>query len=90
MTNSKIAEAIIDPDLPIIDAPHHLWVVPEAALKGMEGADAVAEKVLAPIDRRHARYVLDEILIDLNSGHNFRATIFADCYAMYRTSGPDH
>ena len=33
------------------------------------------------------RYLLDELLRDVNSGHNVLATVFIECGAMYRTSG---
>ena len=38
--------------------------------------------------RRVPRYLLDEFLADLNSGHNIRATVFVECGAMYRAQGP--
>ena len=49
-------EAIIEPDLPIVDPHHHLWDVPD-----------------------WHRYLLDELLADLNSGHNIVATVFLQC-----------
>jgi L-fuconolactonase len=60
-----LPEAILDPDLPIIDTHHHLWQRPEH------------------------RYLLHELLADLNSGHNVVATVFLQCHAMYRTGGPE-
>jgi len=60
-----LPEAILDPDLPIIDTHHHLWQRPEN------------------------RYLLHELLADLNSGHNVVATVFLQCHAMYRTGGPE-
>jgi len=36
------------------------------------------------------RYQLDEILMDVSSGHNVRATVFVECSAMYRTEGAEH
>ena len=35
------------------------------------------------------RYLLDEILEDVGSGHNVVSTVFIDCGAMYRTDGPE-
>ena len=35
------------------------------------------------------RYLLPELLCDLNSGHNIRSTVFIECTSMYRASGPD-
>ena len=41
-------------------------------------------------DMRGKRYLLDELLEDLNSGHNIVATVFLECASMYRAGGPDH
>ncbi len=41
-------------------------------------------------DRVAPKYLLDEILSDLNSGHNILSTVFIECSAMYRASGPEH
>ena len=35
------------------------------------------------------RYLLDEILSDVGSGHNIRSTVFVECASMYRAKGPD-
>ena len=58
-------ELILDPDLPIIDTHHHLWVRPDH------------------------RYLLHELLADLQTGHNVVATVFLQCHAMYRANGPE-
>lgn len=57
-------ESILEPELPIIDPHHHLWVRPGS------------------------RYLLDELLLDTNSGHNLVATVFVQARSMYRDSGP--
>ncbi len=57
-------EPILEPDLPIIDTHHHLWV------------------------RNGHTYLLDELLADLNTGHNIVATVFEECHSMYRADGP--
>jgi len=42
-------------------------------------------------ERVEPRYLLDEILADINdSGHNVVSTVFIECGAMYRADGPDH
>src|SRR6185295_4613951 len=41
------------------------------------------------IIRRTPRYLLDELLKDLTSGHNIRATVYMECGAMYRADGPE-
>src|SRR5579859_576313 len=35
------------------------------------------------------RYLLDEILDDLGSGHNIVSTVFIECGAMYKAAGPE-
>src|SRR6202165_4712702 len=60
----QLSEAIIEPDLPIVDPHHHLW------------------------DHPGSRYLLDELLADVNSGHNIVATVFIQCGSGYRPSGP--
>lgn len=39
-------------------------------------------------DKPGSRYLFDELLEDLQSGHNIIATIFAPCHSMYRARGP--
>ncbi|HEY7244389.1 MAG TPA: amidohydrolase family protein [Xanthobacteraceae bacterium] len=39
-------------------------------------------------DRPGWRYLLDELLADVNSGHNILATVFVQARAMYRENGP--
>src|SRR5437763_4354897 len=40
-------------------------------------------------DHPGSRYLLDELLADVNSGHNIVATVFVQCGSGYRTSGPE-
>jgi L-fuconolactonase len=61
----KLSEAILEPELPIVDPHHHLW------------------------DHPGSRYLLEELLADVESGHNIIATIFIQCGSGYRTSGPE-
>jgi L-fuconolactonase len=58
-------EEIVDPDIPVVDAHHHLW------------------------DSAGRRYLFDDLLADLSSGHKVAATVFVQCHAMYRSNGPD-
>ena len=41
-------------------------------------------------DRAGHRYLLDELLADTGSGHRITDTVFIDCMAFYRASGPVH
>jgi len=82
-------EPVIEPDLPIVDAHHHLWLLPEGSIAEMEKRDSIYAPALAPTFRRHARYLLDEFLADVSSGHNIRSTVFVDAGAMYRADGEE-
>lgn len=57
-------EEVLEPELPIVDAHHHLW------------------------DHTGARYFVTDMLEDLASGHDVRATVAVECKAMYRQDAP--
>ena len=61
---ARHAEPILEPELPIIDPHHHLWIRPGS------------------------RYLADDLLADMNTGHNIVATVFVQAQSMYRQSGP--
>jgi len=61
---ARHTEPALEPELPIIDPHHHLWV------------------------RDSNTYLLPELLADLASGHNIRATVYEECHSMYRADGP--
>jgi predicted TIM-barrel fold metal-dependent hydrolase len=87
--DNSFAEPILEPDLPIVDPHHHVWVLPYAMLDAL---DAIADddgRAIARTYRLHRRYLIDELLADLTSGHNIRATVFAEAHTMYRAGGPD-
>ena len=69
-------EDVIEPDLPIIDTHHHLWDRLPAAL------------VQAP-DAPSSTYLLDEFAADFNSGHRLIGTVYLQCHAQYRETGPE-
>lgn len=81
-------EPILDRDLPIVDPHHHLWLIPRKTAAALKGADNHILDAVGKIYRKHPRYLLDELLADLNSGHNIRATTHVDAHAMYRATGP--
>ena len=62
---ARRTEAILEPELPIVDPHHHLWERPDWV------------------------YMLDDLLADMNSGHNIVATVFLQCRSMHRASGPE-
>ncbi len=57
------SEPAAEPDIPIVDAHHHLWDMPGW------------------------RYMLDEYRSDIGSGHNIDATVYVQCYSMFRKVG---
>ena len=78
------SEPILEPDLPIVDPHHHLWDrIPTLSTLPLP------EHPFTRIIANNPRYLLDEFLADLRSGHNIRATVFLECGAMYRAGGPD-
>jgi L-fuconolactonase len=89
MLTDSPPEVPLDPRLPIVDAHHHLWLFPEALLLAMESPGlGLATRMLVPTLRSRPRYLFDEYLADLNSGHNIRASVFVEAYTMYRSDGP--
>ena len=75
-----MTEAILEPDLPIIDPHHHLW-----DRTGDRGGDLPPpQHGFEAMLRTVPRYLLDELLADMNSGHNVIGTVFVECGAMYR------
>ena len=80
-----MAEAILEPDLPIVDPHHHLWDRPTEILRNLPPS----EHGFMDIIRNTPRYLVDELLKDLKSGHNIRGTVYMECGAMYRADGPD-
>src|SRR5262245_64838191 len=78
-------EPILEPDLPIVHPPHHPWDRPAALLAHMPKTGHGFEAIL----RGTPRYLLDELLADVGSGHRVRATVYLECGAMYRAGGPE-
>ncbi|HJW40337.1 MAG TPA: amidohydrolase family protein [Rhizomicrobium sp.] len=79
-----MAEQILEPDLPIVDPHHHLWDRPTAILQNLPPSTHGFMDII----RNTPRYLFDELLKDLKSGHNIRGTIYMECGAMYRADGP--
>ena len=71
-----------------ITAPREDWL-------GKSAPEPILDPELPIIDTHHHlwdrpdhRYLLDELLTDLRTGHNVVATVFVECHAMYRAAGP--
>src|SRR6059036_2261700 len=67
---------------------------PDEAWLAKAPAEPILEPALPIIDTHHHlwdrpdhRYLLDELLEDLGTGHNVVATVFLECHAMYRAHG---
>ncbi len=75
-------EAILDPELPIVDPHHHLW---DQKTYAPPSAD---EHPFVTAIAGARRYLLDELIADTGSGHNVVATVFVECGAFYRAAGP--
>ena len=88
MTEEQGVEPIIDRELPIIDAHHHLWFLTQSELAAIEESKTVASRAFPPAEGGASRYLFDELLEDLCSGHNVIATVYVDAHAMYRAEGP--
>jgi predicted TIM-barrel fold metal-dependent hydrolase len=81
-----MSEAVLEPELPIIDPHHHLWDRPRGVLRNLPPSDHGFMDIINQIPR----YLLDELLADLSSGHNVRGTVYMECGAMYRAEGPEN
>lgn len=87
--NQYSAEAILEPDLPIIDPHHHVWFLQRRPEVFLEGMSEWSRRNYLEMIERCGRYMFDELMVDLKSGHNVRATVFVDAHAMYRATGLD-
>ncbi len=79
-----MTEAILEPDLAIIDPHHHLW-----DLRPMLPAFAASKDEFIATLARSPYYVFDQLLADAQSGHNIVATVFMECGAFYRAGSSD-
>ncbi len=76
-------EPIIEPDLAIVDPHHHLW--------DWRARVAAAPPPTHEFERMYLqtpRYLLDDLMADVNSGHRVEATVYIECRSMYRADGP--
>lgn len=73
-----MTEAILDPDLPIIDPHHHLWDLRPLLPAFPEPRHPFLEAIAGA-----AYYTFDQLHADTTSGHNVLATVFMECGAFY-------
>ena len=84
MSSLVVTEDILEPDLPIIDPHHHLWDRPARLLANIPDNPHPFTKVTM----QSPRYLFDELLADMTSGHNIKGTVYLQCGSMYRAGGP--
>ncbi len=79
-----MAEAILEPDLPIIDPHHHLWDLRPMLPMFPEPRHRFIETLVdAPY------YTFEQLLGDLQTGHNVIGTVFMECGAFYDAARSD-
>jgi predicted TIM-barrel fold metal-dependent hydrolase len=87
--HSALAQGTPAPGMPAVQAP----VRQEWLLKGHEEIIEPELPIIDPHhhlwDRPNYRYLFPELLADVGSGHNIRATCYEQAREMYRVSGPD-
>lgn len=74
-----MTEAILEPDLAIIDPHHHLW-----DLRPLIGSLSETSHPFIETVALSSYYTFDELQAEVNSGHNVVATVFMECGAFYR------
>jgi L-fuconolactonase len=81
--------------MPAIQAKAYTRPLPNPGWLG-KLQEEILEPALPIVDPHHhlwdhpgSRYLLDELLADVNSGHNIVATVFIQCGSGYRTTGPE-
>ncbi|MFM5885745.1 MAG: amidohydrolase family protein [Novosphingobium sp.] len=79
-----MSEAILEPELPIIDPHHHLW-----DLRPLLGAFPEPLHPFLTALTLSPYYTFDTLLADTTSGHNVIGTVFMECGAFYRAGASD-
>ena len=74
-----MSEAILEPELPIIDPHHHLWDLRSRIALFPEPRHPFLEALT-----RGAYYNFDALHGDITSGHNVVGTVYMECGAFYR------
>ncbi len=76
-------EPVLEADLAIVDPHHHLW-----DWSTRLASAPPAQHPFETIYRLVPRYLLEDLMVDLNSGHRITDTVFIECRSMYRADGP--
>ncbi len=72
-----------------IFAPNLEWLAQRPREAALEPELPICDAHHHLWDRKGQRYLLDEFLADLNTGHNIVSTVFLQCHTMYRKGGPE-
>lgn len=83
-TDRSVVEEVIEPGLEIVDPHHHLWDR-RVLLASLPAPTHPFEQII----RLSPRYLLDDLLSDLKSGHDVRQTVYVECGSQYRGDGPE-
>jgi len=79
-----MSEAILEPDLPIIDPHHHLWNLRPLLPSFPEPRHPfIASIALSPY------YTFDAINAEIGCGHNVVGTVFMECGAFYNSGASE-
>ena len=79
-----MTEAILEPDLPIIDPHHHLWDLRPLLAAFPEPRHPFIETLVDA-----AYYTFDQLHADTGSGHRVLGTVFMECGAFYDSARGD-
>ena len=84
--------------VPDVQTPRHSMDPPIRQDWLAQWQEEILEPDLPIVDPHHhlwdvpdwdTRYLLDELLADLDSGHNIVATVFLQCWSMHKADGPE-
>jgi L-fuconolactonase len=79
-----VTEAILEPELPIIDPHHHLWDLRPLISHFPEPRHPFLEALT-----RGSYYTFDQVHADVTAGHNVIGTVYMECGAFYRAGASD-
>ena len=72
-----------------IHAPDEAWLARQPAEPVLDPDLPIIDTHHHLWERRDHRYLLQEFLADVRTGHNVIASVFVECDAMYRAKGPE-
>ncbi|KRF22405.1 amidohydrolase [Phycicoccus sp. Soil802] len=78
---------VLDVDLEIVDAHHHLWPAAGAVVSLQPGPGQQVQKGSRVPDSQ--AYSLADFTTDATAGHRVVGSVFVECSAFYRSEGPE-